>query len=137
MFLVAWWLTGVFLGWFIRKFYRAWKSARQTRALDASSAGRLDVVTRALVTLLNTILAGYGFRIQPHNNETEDQALARPSIAAPGRAFAIVALIALLAIGFAAATDHAQLDSYTLIVKMYLTGVRVQALIVGVLSGLV
>lgn len=104
MFLVAWWLTGVFLGWVIWKFYHGWQDQSPPDS-DAT--------------------AGSG----------SAQAEGPPAFVEPGWKLTIVATIALLVMAFAAATDHAQLLQCILIIKSYLVGVRVQALVIGVLSG--
>lgn len=137
MFLVAWWLTGVFLGWFVWKFYRAWRSERRRLALDAYSATRLDAITRAVLRSLNDFLARYGHRLGLPLDEDRSKDLIRPSVDALRRRLAGWVVIALLAIALAAATDNAQLYQWMLVVKSYLVGVREQALIVGLLSGIV
>ncbi|MCK1389786.1 hypothetical protein IVB29_03390 [Bradyrhizobium sp. 1] len=137
MFLVAWWLTGVLLGWFIWQFYKIWRSERRRQALDASSLDQLNALTKALLALQRVLAALYGYppAIQPHEEGSTD--LVRPSVKTLGRWLAALIVIALLVIAFAAATDNAQLLQCVLVVKSYLVGIRVQAFIVGILSGLV
>ena len=137
MFLVAWWLAGVFLGWFIWKFYRAWQSERRRLALDGYSATRLDAITREVLGLLNAILARHGHRLGLPLHDDRPNDLIRPSVDALGRRLAGWVAIALLVIALAAGTDNAQLYQWMLVVKSYLVGVRAQALIVGLLSGIV
>lgn len=134
MFLVAWWLTGVFLGWIIWAFYRVWRRERWSRGLSAGPTAILCAITKAVIGAVKIALAKlWPPRIQPQNDSDN---LRRPPVAATGWRLTRAVILTLLVIVFAAATDQAQLMQYMLVLKSYLVGIRVQALIVGILSGI-
>ncbi|MBR0773695.1 hypothetical protein JQ625_02515 [Bradyrhizobium diazoefficiens] len=134
MFLIAWWLTGVVLGWFIWASYRLWRPERPWEVfLSADQAGQLDPATRPLVESAIAILRA-NLPGQPQQDEGP-VGPERPSARGAVLGLASVGVVALLVFILAAATDHAQLFQWMLVLKSYLVGVRVQTLIIGILTG--
>src|SRR6478609_9159659 len=135
MFLSAWWLTGVFLGWFIWASYRLWRPERPWEVfLSADQAGQLDPATRPLVESAIAILRA-NLPGQPQHDDGP-AGLDRPSAIRAVLALVSMVAFALLVVSLAAATDHAELWQWLVVVKSYFTGVRVQALLVGIVSGI-
>lgn len=133
MFLVAWWLTGVFLGWIIWAFYRIWRRERWSRGLSAGAAGILSAVTKTATAAILAVWARLRPERQPENNRPVRR---RRPVGVTGWKLTRAAFLALFVIAFAAATDHAQLLQCMLVLKSYLVGVRMQALTIGILSGI-
>lgn len=139
MFLVAWWLTGFFLGWFIWTFYLGWRYEAATEPSVSNPAPPPESIGELVLALLNSLAKRYGLKIlRDDDGSTGD--LSQPTVETHSRTLSLVGffafvLITLIVIVFAAATDHAQLLQRILFIKSYLVGVRVQALLIGILSG--
>ncbi|MHC2290366.1 hypothetical protein [Bradyrhizobium barranii] len=149
MYLIGWWLTGVFLGWFIWKFYRVLRLERRSSSFEGESSrssgttmSGYEAAARLLLLVIASVLTKDSGQTQSAEPEVTrpDTGSSRPNEISgqrPGRALAIALATGLVIAIFAAANDHAALTQPLLFLQSFFVGLRVQALLVGIISGLV